>query len=287
MTPTRLPVCRPLLPTHAHIARYIAEIDELRWYSNFGPLYSRFAARLGESRGVSANQVTVVSNATVGLTLSLRATGAAEGYCMVPAWTFAATPMAVEAAGLKRWFVDIDPIRWSLTPEIAVRSLSEAPGRVAAVMPVAPFGAAVEIAAWDEFTAGTGIPVVVDAAAGFDTLEVGRTPSVVSLHATKALGIGEGGAVFSTDSDHIAAVRGLSNFGLHGSRLASVSGMNGKLSEYSCAVGLAALDEWPVRRQQFRERAARYLHALEGDVIFQPSFGTFASATCGGCPSPC
>ncbi len=280
MTSGLLPVCRPLLPTQPEIASYIAEIDEARWYSNYGPLYGRFAARLGQQHGISADQVALVGNATIGLTLSLRAAGASDGYCMLPAWTFPASPMAAAAAGLPAWFVDIDPDSWALTPAIAERSLASAPGRVAAVMPVAPFGAPVPTAAWDDFTTRTGIPVVIDAAAGFDSLEVGRTPSVVSLHATKALGIGEGGAVFSTDARHIEALQGLANFGLRGSRLASAVGMNGKLSEYACAVGLAALDRWPERRLEFIERADRYRAALSGEVQFQPSFGSFASATC-------
>ncbi|GHD51195.1 hypothetical protein GCM10017083_25340 [Thalassobaculum fulvum] len=280
MTSDRLPVCRPLLPDQAAIAPYIAEIDRTRWYSNYGPLYGRFAARLGQERGVSADRVALVANATVGLTLSLRATGAADGYCLIPAWTFPASPMAAAAAGLVPWFVDIDPDTWSLTPEIAERALAGAPGPVAAVMPVAPFGAPLPTAAWDAFTTRTGIPAVIDAAAGFDSLEVGRTPCVVSLHATKALGIGEGGAVFSADAGHIEAIQGLANFGLRGSRLASVVGMNGKISEYACAVGLAALDQWPQRRRQYIERAERYRRALADEVRFQPAFGSFASATC-------
>ncbi|MEQ8815146.1 MAG: DegT/DnrJ/EryC1/StrS family aminotransferase [Thalassobaculum sp.] len=280
MTSGLLPVCRPLLPTQADIAPYIAEIDATRWYSNYGPLYDRFAARLGEQRGLSTGQVALVGNATIGLTLSLRASGASDGYCMLPAWTFPASPMAAAAAGLTPWFVDIDPDTWALTPEIAERSLAGTPGRVAAVMPVAPFGAPLPTAAWDDFTSRTGIPAVIDAAAAFDSLTVGRTPSVISLHATKALGIGEGGAIFSTDAHHIEAIQGLANFGLRGSRLASVVGMNGKLSEYACAVGLAAIDQWPTRRQQYIERAERYRAALSGDVQFQPDFGSFASATC-------
>lgn len=280
MTSERLAVCRPLLPAQADVAPYIAEIDAARWYSNFGPLHARFAERLARHRGAAPDQVVLVANATLGLTLALRAVGAAGGYCMVPAWTFPATPMAAEAAGLAPWFVDVDPREWALTPEIAEHALAEAPGPVVAVMPVAPFGAPVATAAWDAFTARTGIPVVIDAAAGFDSLVVGRTPCVVSLHATKAMGIGEGGAVFSTDRRHVEAVRTLSNFGLRGSRLASVSGTNAKLSEYACAVGLAALDRWPVQRRQFLERAARYSQALDGEVTFQPGFGSFASATC-------
>ena len=62
-------------------------------------------------------------------------------------------------------------------------------------MPVVPFGQPIDVAAWDRFAAATGLPVVIDAAAGFDTLVPGRIPTVVSLHATKVLGAGEGAFV--------------------------------------------------------------------------------------------
>lgn len=280
MSLPHIPVCRPLLPTSHKIARYIEEIDGARWYSNFGPLYRRFQEHLAANCGAAPAHVAGVSNATVGMTLCLRALGAIDGYCLMPAWTFPATPMAAASAGLHPWFVDIDPDNWSLTPEIAERHLSTAPGRIAAVVPVAPFGAPVPIEAWDSFTDRTGIPVVIDAAAGFDSLRGGRSPSVVSLHATKALGIGEGGAVFSTDEGVVSDVERLTNFGLRGTRIAAVSGTNAKLSEYTCAVGLAAIEDWPARRAQFLERADWYRQALGDLVGFQPGFGTFASATC-------
>lgn len=277
---SRIPVCRPLLPKLADIAPYVDEIDAGRWYSNFGPLYRRFRDRLADVRGVAPEEVVALANATVGMTLALRALGATDGYCMVPAWTFPATPMAAVSAGLMPWFLDVDSTTWALTPEIAERALREAPGPVKAVLPVAPFGAPMPVAEWDAFSDRTGIPVVIDAAAGFDSLVVGRSPSVVSLHATKAIGIGEGGAVFSTDRHLLFEIHRLANFGLHGSRIAAVSGTNAKLGEHASAVGLAALEQWPVRREQFLERAGWYRQWLGDDVTFQPGFGTFASATC-------
>lgn len=280
MSGSVIPVCRPLLPGLDDLTPYIRAIDGSRWYSNFGPLYRQLVDRLGGTRGVPGDNVVVLANGTVALTLALQAQGVREGLCMMPAWTFIATPMAAEAAGLTPWFVDIDRAGWSLTPALAESYLRLAPGPVAAVMPVAPFGAAVDTAAWDAFTERTGVPVVIDAAAGFDALTVGRTPSAVSLHATKAIGVGEGGAVFSTDAAMVEDIRQRSNFGFRGTRLAAVSGGNGKLSEYACAVGLAALDRWAVRRQAFLARAERYREALGAVLEFQPDFGSFASATC-------
>ena len=106
-------------------------------------------------------------------------------------------------------------------------------------MPVAPFGAPFNIEEWDEFHRVTGIPVVIDAAAGFDTASAGLSPVMISLHATKAMGIGEGGLILCRDNNLAEQIRAARNFGFLGERVAEIPGMNAKLSEYGAAVGLA------------------------------------------------
>jgi dTDP-4-amino-4,6-dideoxygalactose transaminase len=161
--------------------------------------------------------------------------------------------------------------------------ISHAPAQVGAIMPVAPFGQPIDIAAWDRFRAHTGIPVVIDAAAGFDSLVPSETPAVVSLHATKTLGIGEGGFVVSTDQALIKEVRTRANFGFRTGRTAVVPAMNAKLSEYHAAVGLAALDEWPQARAEWAAVAGAYRRALpeSNRLRFQSGFGeSWISSTC-------
>ncbi len=280
--PIRIPVLRPRLPTSAAITPYLQAIDKDRWYSNFGPREQEFTRRLCGHFGVPEGSIHCVANATVGLTSVLLALGAVPGaLCMIPSWTFAASPSAACAAGLLPYFADVDESTWALTPEIARRALDEAPGRVAAVMPVAPFGAPIDAAAWNRFTEETGVPVVIDAAAGFDALRVAKTPAVVSLHATKALGIGEGGFVACEDRELVQRMRIRSNFGFFGSRSATVTGTNAKLSEYGAAVGLAALDEWPKIRAVYEGLAKAYRAALADapGISFSPGFGDNHVAT--------
>ncbi|MEA2688576.1 MAG: hypothetical protein QOD51_1183, partial [Candidatus Eremiobacteraeota bacterium] len=103
-----------------------------------------------------------------------------------------------------------------------------------------------------------------------------RIPTVVSLHATKALGIGEGAFVVCTDDAATEAVRQRVNFGFVDSREAVVPAMNAKASEYAAAVGLAALDEWPDARAAYQSIALRYaaaFAAVEGATM-QRGYGT-------------
>ena len=135
------------------------------------------------------------------------------------------------------------------------------------------------MAAWEAVQADTGIPVIIDGAAAFDTLRVGgpmvagACPVIVSLHATKVFGVGEGGALLCRDQVLMEQVRRLAQFGFLGSREALLPGINAKLSEYGAAVGLASLDTWPETRARWLVATGRYCAALPGGLSPSPSFG--------------
>jgi dTDP-4-amino-4,6-dideoxygalactose transaminase len=181
----------------------------------------------------------------------------------------------VRAAGLVPWFHDVGEATWALSADDLMVSQGADTDLAAAVVTVCPFGVRADPTKWDAFSAKTGIPVVIDAAAGFDSLCPGRTPSVLSLHATKLLSTGEGGAVVSTDAKFVQRIRRLANFGFEPSRRIVVSGMNAKMSEYAAAVGLAGLDGWPVKRRAIAGRAQLYRKFIDTQkmVTLAPGFG--------------
>ncbi len=275
----RVPVARPQLAPVEAALPYLRQVDDARTYSNYGPLNARFEARLAERFGLPAECVVTCANGTVGLTLALlAATGGRVGLCLMPSWTFTATAHAATAAGLTPFLVDIDGTSGALTPEIAQAALARAPRDVAAVMPVSPYGLPLDIAAWDRFAGRTGVPVVVDAAAGFDGLVPGEAAAAVSLHATKVLGLGEGGFVVSRNVGLIADLRARANFGFAGRRESSTVGLNGKLSEYGAAFGLAALDLWPVQRPRWLSLLGYYRAAL-GHLLAEGLGETWVGST--------
>lgn len=266
---------RPLLLGHESAIHYLAQIDKNRWYSNFGPLVQMLEKRLGELFGSGPDTVVTTSNGTAGLVNILRAMNLPRGsLCLLPSWTFIATPASVIAAGLTPYFVDVDEKSWALSPEAVERHVMDLQGKVSAVMVVAPFGSPIDTAAWDGFTEKTGIPVIIDAAAGFDafssiaTSRPGSNPVMVSMHATKTFGVGEGGAVISTNRKLIQRVREMSNFGFSDAREIVIPGTNGKMSEYTAAFALAALDLWPQTREYWLCRKWYYAEAF--DKISEP-----------------
>jgi dTDP-4-amino-4,6-dideoxygalactose transaminase len=272
-----VPAARPMLPATDALVPYLREIDRNRRYANHGPLVRRFEARLAERLGAPQHDaVALLPSGTAALAATLAGLGLPAGSrCIVPAWTFAATAHAVVQAGLVPWFVDVDPASGMLRPATVRACRETAPGTLGAVVVVAPFGAPVDVAAWITLRAETGLEVVIDAAAGFDTVRASELPTVVSLHATKVFGIGEGGFVTCTDAARIGEIRQRGNFGFAGSREATLAGGNGKASEYAAAVGLAALDEWPRARADFVRVARRYRNAFSAapGIALQAGYG--------------
>jgi dTDP-4-amino-4,6-dideoxygalactose transaminase len=279
-----IPIMRPKLPSADRLAPYLNSIDASRVYSNFGKLALSLEYRLAEHYGLNQGTVATVANATLGLAIALAAQQPPPGtLCAIPAWTFVASAHAAVMTGLVPYFVDVDPETWALDPSKLLDKITGTPAPIGAVMPVMPFGLPLDIAAWEVFRSRTGLAVAIDAAAAFDSLIPSAVPAVVSLHATKVLGTGEGGFVISTDASIRRAVRMRSNFGFEGSRQAQAAAFNAKLSEYHAAVGHAALDEWDQTRAEWSNAANAYRRALGGSnhVRLQHGFGeTWISSTC-------
>ena len=258
----RYPLRKCRLPLASEIMPYLEQIDANQWYSNFGPLSIEFEKRLAVRFGLEEGQVQLVSSATTGLYLALSALDLPEGsFCAVPSLTFPATVLAVRLAGLTPFFIDIDPDSLTISADAVLHAAGNC--EISAAIPVSFFGIPLEAEHWLEVLKDSGIKTVFDAAWCFDNLKPSVIPSIVSLHATKILGIGEGGFVTCLDRDIIQAVRRNINFGMNMERDIVSAGVNGKMSEYSAAVGLAALDGWDDRRSILAALQDAYLTELE------------------------
>ena len=216
-----LPFARSKLVSADRIIPHLRRIDSSRWYSNNGPLCVSFQERLAAFWGLEAEAVALTTNATVGITLALNAHGIKPGLrCLMPSWTFVASAAAVTAAHLLPSFVDVQSDTWCPDPA-HLEQLAKA-ADVGAILIVMPFGAPVDLSVWDALAARVGKPVIIDAAAAFDTLRhdgpmpVPACPTVVSLHATTVFGVGEGGVVLPRASEPPERARILTHCGFNG-----------------------------------------------------------------------
>jgi dTDP-4-amino-4,6-dideoxygalactose transaminase len=258
----------PDLPSASEVLPYLRQLDEARWYSNFGPLVCEFEeklqrllARADRTPGQGSIYLTTLVSGHHALEVALHLIGITRGKkVLLPAVTFPACPLSVQHTGAEAVLADIDPATWTLTPDIA--RAAAARHQIDAVMPVALYGVPLPVAPWDEFSRETGIPVVIDAAAAVEVQQVPQLGVVAhSLHATKPLGVGEGGILVSRDSHMVERARRYSNFGTS-ERICHMDGSNIKMSEYHAAVGLAQLNRWDAVKQRRGELLSLYLQHL-------------------------
>ena len=257
-----IPFLRPNLIKHEELSPYLSEIDASRQYSNFGPINTRFEERILRDYFDGSGAVTTVSNATIGLILALSQCRRPSGkFVLMPSFTFSATPLSALWCGLEPYFVDVRGDEWCMDTELVSELVSMLGDQVAAVMPYATFGTHMDLEYYRRLHEA-GIPVIIDAAASFGVQgpqshfgEDFPGPVVFSFHATKSFGIGEGGLIYCKDVDLISDIRQSANFGFAASRKTMLKGMNGKMPEYSAAIGLATLD---VFRQKISDRQKVY-----------------------------
>jgi dTDP-4-amino-4,6-dideoxygalactose transaminase len=279
----KLPVLRARLPTAELLIPYLRRIDATRIYSNWGPLATELEARLATRLAQEDGSVVLAASGTsalVGGILARAGRATAERpLAIMPAYTFVATATAAELCGYRPFLADIDPVHWML--DAARLSEHRDLSKVGVVIPVAPFGRPVAQEPWRDFASKTGIPVVIDGAASFEGVAenpgafLGEIPVAISFHATKSFATGEGGCLVTSDTTLAQLIGQSLNFGFHKSRDTSYPNINGKMSEYHAAVGLAELDNWPEKRAAFRAVANNYRLAadargLSGRVVGAP-----------------
>lgn len=237
-------IVRSLLPNAKALLPYLERIDKTRHYTNFGPLNAEYQGRISD---LFSCPCITGSSATSLITATLMALDLPRGSLIaLPSYTFPATAAAVVSAGHVPYFCDVDEDG----------ALESTDVDAAAIIIVSPFGRPLQ------FEGECNVPIIIDAAAGFDAFSTickpCKIPTIISTHATKAFGTGEGGLLFTTDTEFLEKVRRITNFGLTPERNIEHTGLNAKLSEYHAAVGLAELDGWPEKRKLLLNETKKY-----------------------------
>jgi dTDP-4-amino-4,6-dideoxygalactose transaminase len=222
-----------------------------------------------------AEHCVAVTNGTAALQLVLEGLGVGPGDEVITvAHTFIATAEAINAAGARPVFVDIDPVSYTMNPaklESAITSKTKA------IIPVHLYGQPADMDAINSVAAKHGIPVIEDSCQAHGAKYKGRptgslgTAACFSFYPSKNLGAcGEGGAVTTNDAELAKRIRMLRDHGsvkkyehdfpAYNLRLEGIQG--GVL-----AVKLPHLDGWNDNR---RVLAARYRELFAGSKVVTP-----------------
>jgi dTDP-4-amino-4,6-dideoxygalactose transaminase len=215
-----------------------------------------------------------VASGTAALHLGLLALGVGPGDDVVTvAHTFAATVEAIEHAGARPRFVDVDEATGGMDPKALAGTLDGA----AAVLPVHLYGLPVDMPAIGELAAAAGVPVLEDAAQAHGAtvaLPGADAPrragslgdlAAFSFYPGKNLGaFGDAGAVTTDDENLAARVARLRDHGRTGKYEHGELGYGERLDALQAAVLAVKLTRLEAGNDARRRLARRYREGLEG-----------------------
>ena len=238
----KLHVGRPNVGDKERLMQRISDVVDSRWLTNEGPFAREFEERVADFVGV--RHCVATCNATIGLEVAAKAAGL-TGEVIVPSLTFVATAHALRWLGLTPVFCDVDPSTHNIDPKQVEEKLSS---RTTAILGVHLWGRPCDVEALEEIAGRHGLKLMFDAAHAFGCSRGGRMvggfgdAEVFSFHATKFFNTLEGGAIVTDDDELAEKARLMKNFGFSGYDQVTELGVNGKMNEFSAAMGLTSLE---------------------------------------------
>lgn len=221
---------------------------------------------------VNAKHAIACSSGTAGLHLATSAIKIhSDEVAIVPAVTFLSTANAVRFTGAEVLFADVDPNSGLITPETADAALGRS-SNARAILPVHLNGQCCDMATVNSWADQNKLALIEDACHVLggeydDGNSVGSSTggiTVFSAHPVKAIAMGEGGIVTTSDSDVAAQLMRLRNHGMErnpenftSSNQAFAAdgrpnpwyyemdtlGFNYRSSDIHCALGISQLDK--------------------------------------------
>ena len=258
-----------------------AAVVESGWYirgSYCERFEKEFAAYCGYAYGVG------VGNGLDALTLMLRASIelgrlAPGDEILVPANTYIATVLAVNAAGLVPVLVEPDEKTFNIDPTKFEAACS---AKTRGILSVNLYGRLADMKAISAFAKARGLLVFEDCAQSHgaggarpeprgEGHDVRGCACAYSFYPTKNLGaLGDAGMVVTDDAELARVVRMLGNYGSEQKYVNRYRGVNSRLDEIQAAFLLAKLphlDAWNERR---REIAARFCREISNPLVRLP-----------------
>jgi dTDP-4-amino-4,6-dideoxygalactose transaminase len=226
-----------------------------------GPEVEAFESEFARTMG--AAEAVGVGTGTDAIALILRALEIGPGDEVITTPLSAAyTALAIMMTGARPVFADIDPVRFTIDPDLIEQAIGP---RTRAILPVHLYGQAADMAAIERIAIRHKLAIVEDCCqahlATADSRPVGTigVAGAFSFYPTKNLGaLGDGGAVLTNDSALAARIKRLRNGGQSDRYHHQDAGVNSRLDEIQAAVlrtRLPRLGAWTARR---RALAARY-----------------------------
>jgi len=239
---TPLHVGAPNIPDRQRLAQRFDDILDRRRLTNGGPYVREFEKRIADQMAV--RHCVATCNGTLALEIAIRALGLA-GEVIVPSFTFVATAHALQWQEITPVFCDIDPVSLNIDAAKVIELITP---RTAGIIGVHLWGRPCDIDSLEKLARQCNLKLLFDASHAFGCSHRSRAigsfgdAEVFSFHATKFVNAIEGGAILTNNDDLAEKARLMRNFGFVDYDEVAHLGTNGKMNEFSAAMGITSLE---------------------------------------------
>lgn len=275
----KVPFIKPSFPSANDITDDYSKIIQSNWFTNFGPVEEEFREKVALFIDKKVF-TTTVANATLGLEVAVRSLlvrHPERNHVLAPSFTFASGLEVLISNNFRPVLIDVETT--TLQPSLAEAEayIKLHKEKMAGILLCNTFGVGnKDIEKWETLASKHQLSLIIDSAAGLGSEYIRNERigargdcEVFSLHATKPFCVGEGGMISSKDPELIEKMRSIQNFGFGKNRDIESIGLNAKLQELNCAIGLRQLDKYQERLEKRRRTLLLY---KEGMVKFGYTF---------------
>ena len=258
-------VCEPLIGQRE--LELVTECLKSGWVGSQGEFIPRFEQAFARYCGCAYGIAT--TSGTTGLHLAFRALGIGPGdEVIIPAFTMAATALAVVYTGARPVLVDAEPQTWNMDPAQIEARIT---GRTKAIVPVHLYGHPCDMAPILGLAEKYELYVVEDAAEAHGALYRGQRVGGLgdmgcfSFYANKIITTGEGGMVVTGNPALAEKMRSLKNLAMSPEKhfVHIEVGYNYRMTNVAAAIGLAQFERIDELVERRRRNARLYNERLQ------------------------
>jgi len=238
----KLHVGRPNIGNRTRLMGKLEQILDRRWLTNNGSCVQEFEKKISELCG--AKHCIAVCNGTIGLEIVIRALGW-SGEVIIPGFTFVATAHALRWQQIDPVFADVHFDTHNIDPVSVEKIITS---KTTGIIGVHLWGQPCDIDGLKWLAKRHRLGLMFDAAHSFGSSLGSQTigsfgdAEVFSFHATKFVNSLEGGAIVTNNDELAQKCRLMTNFGFLGFDNVGYVGTNGKMNEFSAAMGITSLE---------------------------------------------
>lgn len=232
-------VTMPSLPPIEEYIELLKKVWENGILTHNGPFVQELERIFIEK--LNLKNFNIVSNGTIALQMAIKALEL-KGEIITTPFTWVATISAIKWEGCTPIFCDIDSETLNIDHSKIEALINE---NTVAIMPVHVFGNPCEIEAIEAIAKKHNLKVIYDGAHAIGSTYKGQSLlsygdiTATSLHATKLINTGEGGACIAKNDQLNKKLQRIRFFGHNENKEIVEDGFNGKLTEIHATLGIA------------------------------------------------